>query len=243
MLAPALRPRGVGEILDTAFQLYRSRWKEMATATGVIVLPLLMLEAIAPLEYLGFLESLSNLFFLAASAAVVAIASGAYRGEDVDAVDAIRAVGGRFLSVWGAAIIQGIAVGVGLLLLVIPGIFMAALTFAMQQAVMIEGKTASEALARSQSLAKGHMKQIILTSVMAFIITFTFMIGVGIAIGYFVPSPRLSTLLVNVVLVPLNPLGAAVGTVLYYDLRIRKEAYDVTVAADRLGSVEAAPAL
>lgn len=90
MLAPALRPRSVGEILDTAFQLYRSRWKEMATATGVLVLPILLLEIVVPLNLLGFVERISQLFFLAASAAVVVIAAGAYRGEDVDAVDAIR---------------------------------------------------------------------------------------------------------------------------------------------------------
>ena len=117
MTVPALRARSVGEILDLAFQLYRSRWKQMATATGILVLPLLALEAVAPLSAVPVLDMFSYLFFLAASAAVVVIASEAYLGRDVAAADAVRAAGSRFFSVWGAAIIQFILVMFGLVVL------------------------------------------------------------------------------------------------------------------------------
>jgi hypothetical protein len=239
---PALRPRSVGEILDTSFQLYRKCWKEMAIATGVLVMPLLLMEAVAPINFLPVLERIGNLFFLFASAAVVAIAAGAYRGDDVDAVDAIGQVGKRFLSVWGAALIQGILVGFGLILLVVPGVILAALTFGMQQAVMIEGKTAGDAFSRSKSLASGHMLPILATSVLAFLIVFTFMLAFGTALGYSGAGPRLSTLMINLVVIPLNPLSAVVGTVLYYDLRIRKEAYDVQIATERLETAKPVPA-
>ena len=57
MNAPALRPRSVGEILDLGFQLYRSRWVQMATATGLLVMPLLLLQAVAPVGVLPLLKS------------------------------------------------------------------------------------------------------------------------------------------------------------------------------------------
>lgn len=243
MNAPTLRPRTVGEILDTAFQLYRSRFAAMATATGILVMPLLLVELVAPLNLLGFLERIGNLFFLAASAAVVVIAAGAYEGRDVRAVDAIRAMGRRFLSVWGAAIFQGILVGVGLLLLVIPGIIALAYTFAMQQAVMVEGCTTDDAWQRSKTLSRGSMKPILLTSVLAFVIVMVAMIGVGTVMSFFEAGIRAEALIIDGAMIVLNPLAAVVGTVLYYDLRIRKEAYDVVVAAERLPAAEPVPAL
>jgi hypothetical protein len=241
MTTAALRARSVGEILDLAFQLYRSRWKQMATATGILVLPLLVLEAIAPLEMLPLLQFLSNLVFLAASAAVVVIASEAYMGRDVAAGDAVRAAGRRFLSVWGAAIMQGILIGLGLLLLIIPGIIAMAATFAMQQAIMIEGNTAGDSFERSRELARGHFKHILLTSVLSYLIVFFAMMGFQFLIGFGVSSVRLSILLTNVAQVAINPLYAVVGTVLYYDLRIRKEAFDVAVAAEQLADTPNEP--
>jgi hypothetical protein len=170
MNAPALRARSVGEILDLSFQLYRSRWKQMATATGILVLPLLALEAVASMEMLNLLEGLSNLFFLAASAAVVVIASEAYLGREVSAGEAVRAAGRRFISVWGAAILQGLLIVLGLIFFIIPGILAMAMTFAMQQAVMIEGQTTGQALERSRWLARGEFKHIMLTSVLTWVI-------------------------------------------------------------------------
>ncbi|HYR10471.1 MAG TPA: hypothetical protein VEQ60_22035 [Longimicrobium sp.] len=241
MNAPVLRARSVGEILDLAFQLYRSRWPQMATATGIMVLPLLVLEAIAPLSALPILEQLSQLFFLAASAAVVVIASEAYMGREIAAADALRQAGSRFFSVWGAAIIQGILIGIGMLLLIIPGIIAAAWTFAMQQAVMIEGRTAGEAFSRSQELSRDHFKHILFTSGLMFAIVIFAMIGFEVVLAMGVESIRLATLLRNVALVAINPLAAVVGTVLYYDLRIRKEAFDVAVATERLDNAPAQP--
>lgn len=242
MNAPALRARSAGEILDTAFQLYRSRWTAMATATAVLVLPLLVLQALAPVEILPLLDRLGNLFFLAASAAVVVIASGAYHGTQVDGMEAVKQVGRRFLSVWGAALIQGILVFFGLLLLVVPGIIFAAWTFAMQQAVMIEGRRAGDAFSRSRELARGNLKHILVTSVLAVLIVTVAGIGIAVAIGFAGLGARGSFLAVNLALVGLNPIAAVVGTVLYYDLRIRKEAYDVAVAADRLEAAPPVPA-
>jgi hypothetical protein len=235
MNAPPLRPRSVGEILDLAFQLYRSRWKEMAVATGVLVTPLLLLEAIAPYSLLALLEVASNLFFLIAGAAVVSITAGAYRGQDVDAIDAIDHVRRRIVPVLCAAFLQGLVVWVGFLALVIPGFIALAATFAMQQAVMVEGVGATDAFERSRALASGSYWTIVRTSVMAYLIAFAAMLGASMQMDEVVSNVRLAILLRNVVLIGLNPLAAVIGTVLYFDLRVRKEAYDVEMMTERLG--------
>ncbi len=234
MIPTVLRARSAGEILDMAFQIYRTRWTAMATATAVLVLPLILVEAVAPLEILGFVDLLGNLFFLAASAAVVVIASGAYMGTEVDGITAVKKVGSRFGSVWGAAIIQGVVVGIGFLLLIVPGIIFIAWTFAMQQAVMIEGQSAGEAFDRSRELARGHLKHILLTSVLATLIVLVGAMGLGVMVEMALSGERMVLIVMNLAMIAINPIAAVVGTVLYYDLRIRKEAFDVKILADRL---------
>lgn len=234
MIPTVLRARSAGEILDMAFQIYRTRWTAMATATAVLVLPLILLQVIAPLEILWFLDFVGNLFFLAASAAVVVIASGAYMGTEIDGITAVKKVGSRFGSVWGAAFIQGFVVGIGFLLLIVPGIIFIAWTFAMQQAVMIEGQSASQSFDRSRDLARGHLKHILLTSVLASLILLVGAMGLGMLVAMAVSGERMALIVMNLALIALNPIAAVVGTVLYYDLRIRKEAFDVQIVADRL---------
>lgn len=238
MNAPALRARSVGEILDLAFQLYRSRWPQMAAATGVLVLPIVVLQTFVPLESLPMVEQLSNIFYLAASAAVVVIASEAYMGREIAAMEAVNTMGRRFLSVWGAAIMQGILFVLGLILLVVPGILVLVWTFATQQAVMIEGKRAGEALGRSRSLARGQFVHVLLTTGIALVIVFFAIMGFGLVLALASSSERVLAVGVNLGMIAIQPLFAVVGTVLYYDLRIRKEAFDVSVAADRLAEEE-----
>lgn len=234
MHSPALRVRSVGEILDAAFQLYRAHMTSIITATGLMLLPVLLLQMVVPEELLGVVDRASNIFFIVASAAVVLIASEGYMGRQMDGVTAVKRVNGRFLSVWGAAIIQGFLIGIGFLLLVIPGLIAAAWTFGMQQAVMIEGRKANDSFERSRDLARGNLMHVLLTAVMTLVITFVAVIGVMVVLGSVFTGTRSLNIVSTLVMILLNPLAAVVNTVLYYDLRIRKEGYDVEVYAERM---------
>lgn len=235
MNATALRALSIGEILDTAFALYRRDFAQMVLATGLLILPLLVIEAVVPLQLLPLADRFGNIFVLAATAAVVLMASERYLGRSLSAGAAIKQVNSRFLSVWGAAIFQGVIVGLGLLLLIIPGIIALAYSFAMQQAVMIEGARTNESWERSKSLAEDNFWRIAGTSVMAFVITFVAGIGLALFTGQFFPDPRWNLIATNLMLVLIHPFGAVVGTVLYYDLRVRKEGYDVQLMAEQIG--------
>lgn len=238
----ALRTRSLGEILDTGFQLYRRGWVPMATATIILISPVLLVEALAPVGALGAIDRLMNIFFIAASAAVVLIASEAYRGRSMDAPTAVGRVLRRFLSVWGAAIIQGILIGIGTLLLIVPGIIAAAWTFAMQQAVMVEGAKAGEAFGRSRDLTRGHTWHVLGVIVVAFLITFVPAITMAMlfAPGVVGLGEREGLIALNLVLVLLQPIGACIATALYYDMRVRKEAFDVEVMTQELAAAEGA---
>lgn len=242
MAVVALRSRSAGEILDLAFQIYRRHWAALTGATAALMSPLLLLVAVSPLVALPLLNLFSNLFFMAASAAVVAIASRAYRGDVVDAIAAVQDVVRRFPAVWGAAIIQWVLIAIGLLLLIVPAILLAAWSFAMQQAVMIEGRSAGEAFGRSRALARGHLLHILLTSVLSFLIAMVAILGIGIASAFLPLGERSAAFLVTVAMIAINPIVAVVGTVLYYDLLIRNEALDVGLATERLAKAPGAGA-
>jgi ABC-type spermidine/putrescine transport system permease subunit II len=125
-------------------------------------------------------------------------------------------------------------IGLGLLLLIVPGLIAAAWTFGMQQAVMIEGRKAGDAFERSRDLARGNLMHVLLTAVMTLVITFVGVIGAMVVLGYVFTGTRSLNIVSTLVMILLNPLAAVVNTVLYYDLRIRKEGYDVEVYAERM---------
>lgn len=245
MTAPLLRPRSVGEILDMAFQIYRARWVSMALATAVVVFPVIALQAVMPLVGALILNLLLGLFYLTASGAVVVIASETYMGREIGPMTAVRMAFRRFFSLWGVAFMQGLIVGIGFLLLIIPGIIFSAWTLVMPQAVMIEGADTSDSFERAKGLAEDHVVHVLLTGVMAWVISFLAVITVNTTLTGVVSDAHVLLVLTNAVRAVINPLAAVVGTVLYYDLRIRTEAFDVKVATDRLAEVpaQAVPAL
>ena len=229
MHALPLRARSVGEVLDAGFQLFRSGWTSMAAATLILVSPVLLLLLFVSAETSVFLGALANLFFLAASAATVLIASEAYHGRELSALPAVKQALRRFLSVWGAAIIQGFLIGLGVLLLIIPGVIAMALTFGIQPAVMVEGRSAGDAFTRSRKLAQDSLKHILAVIVVAFLMVGLATVAGGFLSGLLGLSGKVALLADYAVPVLANPLSACITTALYYDMRIRKEAYDMQV--------------
>ncbi|MDQ4027684.1 MAG: hypothetical protein M3214_06490, partial [Actinomycetota bacterium] len=78
----ALPPRAIGEILSTAFQLYRRHWQTLFAIAAVVVVPLTLLEyAVGHWirtqgELLRNDEVLSTSFWRVAAAALVAAVVG-----------------------------------------------------------------------------------------------------------------------------------------------------------------------
>ena len=249
MQSPHLRARSPGEILDAAFQLLRAHFRTVVLSAAVFLVPPVVLGAAAP--QLALLTTILNNFLsLAAGAVVAVVVSDVYTGKEADVGRSIRAVGGRFFSVWGAAIIQGMAMLVGLLLLVVPAFIFFAWTFAMTAIVMIEGRSASESLDRSRALAKGYVLHILATAGVAYLIFWTTMLGAGFAIGVAAEvlgvGAELIEPLAGLALCVLYPFVCVVTTLLYYDLRIRQEGFDLQLLAEHIGEdpqVAAPPAL
>ncbi|HEX2205883.1 MAG TPA: hypothetical protein VHG91_21390 [Longimicrobium sp.] len=232
----ALRPRSTGEILDAGFQIVRQNYITLASAAAVFTLPLVALQlalpALAPLAL--FLQTIVQVF---AAAATVVMVSEIYMGRRPDLNQALGAVGSK----WGALLLAALGTGtlifVGALLLIVPAFIFFAWTFSMPMVIMVEGRGFSAAFDRSRELARGQVGRILASAIVAYVIYMVGAFGIAFLLGAtgLFGTGAVAEAVGRAVAFLLYPLYGAVATVLYYDLRIRKDAFDVEVMTRELG--------
>ena len=263
-----LRPRGIGEILDSAVVLYRARFTKLARVAAFIVVPVQVLSALVllsaqPDHYtIGFTGTVSPQYdassFAVRFAAVIVIAlvtvlstalivavctrivADAYIDRTADARAAVRAVRPRAFAVIGTSLLVLVSEALGLAFCFV-GVVVPFTIFAVAIPVLIlEGVGVSAAIGRSVTLTRGHVLHVlglVLTAqLLASILNIAFAEGVSlvlragggtvaVVIGQSIASAIASVL--------TTPFIATATVVLYFDLRIRDEAYDVQLLIQR----------
>ena len=151
---------------------------------------------------------------------------------------------GRLL---GVSLLFGLLLALGFILLIVPAVlFLASFQFA-TPAVVVEGAGVSQALRRSWELSTGFRWKILgivivvglINSVAGAILAFPLaIVGVvlGAVTGQVVVSEFLSSVASTIAQVITAPLSTIAVTLLYFDLRVRKEAFDLTVMAQELSA-------
>jgi len=238
------RPRTATEIVDATFRICRAHYGALVTVMIVINAPALLLAMFPPTARLA--EVISNMLFTVADGAVIAIVSAVYLGRSAEAGVGFRALEGRVGSLIGASIIRGLAIILGLILLIVPGLYLIAATFAIPMVIVVEGNSAGESFTRSQRLIAGHFWHVARTLALLGAIVFGLFIGVAAVLGImwelFPGGETLFDMLLNISLVLLYPLFSVGGTLLYYDLRIRTEGFDLEMMLDSLNPKSATTA-
>jgi hypothetical protein len=137
---------------------------------------------------------------------------------------------------WGTLVLvslaQGILIILGTIALVIPGILALCWTFAAPMAVVVERLNGTAtALGRSRQLARGQFWHILGTLALGWVIVFVLLIAVGIGTGLIGRliglSDEMSGFLGAWAFILMMPIIGTTSSILYFDLRIRTEAYDV----------------
>lgn len=191
----------------------------------------------------------SFLFFLVIEAALATAISQRYLGRQVTVGQAYRVALTRFWRMLGTSLISGIA----LLLLVLTflgipvAIFLGIRWSFFVQAIVLEGRGVRASLSRSTALVKGTWWRVFGVFIVGFMAQYLVsaipggLIGAIIgAIGALImPNALLTFSAISTVIGSLFGILAApvlptIGTLLYYDLRIRKEGFDLQVLAERL---------
>ncbi|MFN2450877.1 MAG: hypothetical protein ABR541_00830, partial [Candidatus Dormibacteria bacterium] len=108
------------------------------------------------------------------------------------------------------------------------------------QIVMLEGRRALPALGRSRQLVSGSFRRVLgylmLLGILSTIISGILIALVGVAGGLVGPDNQqlFSDVVAAVVAIFVAPITYITLTLLYYDLRIRREAFDVEMLASAL---------
>jgi hypothetical protein len=247
-----LRPLGVGEIVDATFTLYRRRFGPMFSIALVLVfIPFLVsllggcsLDAggtttcTSPIGWLGYI--VGTIGSIVASVAAMLVAAEAYAEVPSDWRRAMRIGVRRTVAIFVAGIAAGVLIAIGFVLLIVPGVFLAVSFMAVMGALIVEGMGPIASISRSWRLVAGERWRVFGAGLLVIIIAII-VFGVASAVVWFILSSGLGVsggmagYLVQQVSTLLSiPLSAAVGTVIYLDLRVRKES---------LGTAELAAAL
>jgi hypothetical protein len=179
---------------------------------------------------------------LATGACFKAVAQ-AYLGEKPRWRDSLGFALRRFHSILWIVILAGILTLIGFVLLIAPGVYLAVAFAVALPVLMTEGLKGRHALGRSRWLVQGRWWKTLLLLVVAGLLA-SIVGGVisGVITGLVVASPDSPVLVFLIGAVAATagalvttPFSAAYHTVLYFDLRVRKEAFDLQLLAQTLG--------
>jgi len=272
----ALRPRGVGEILDASIKLYMRNARTLIGAAAVAVVPLQVVSAVVmvsvynsgqdiPAGYTNLVKAVPRadasaragatgiaalvglLTAVFVAATCVKAVSSAYVERPLSVGESIRFSARRLLPLLAMLIVMYLGLVVAFVLLVIPGIWLFAAWGVATPALLIENLGPFGALRRSRRLVSGRwwstagvlLLAFLMTSILSGIVS-----GVLTAIALTSGTPSvgfavLISLLSGVVSgLVVHPFQATVTTVLYYDLRVRHEGFDLQLLAKQLGLPE-----
>lgn len=254
-----LYPLTVGEILDRAFRLYRTNFWLLIGIAGVILAPFLCLEIVSWIviqdtSIVSLTEGVLTTNLLVG--ALIWAASCVYMGDTVSLNGAYKVALHRFWPMFRANFLQGLAyvpiglafglismAGSGCLAVLIPIVIIYIAYFATRWSVatttvVIETLDGSSGLKRSWLLTAKDFKHILGTVFVAGLLVYLLgslpSVIINFALVRFGDTLQIGHVL-SLVIAQLGsllslPFSAVSIVILYYDLRVRREGYDLELA-------------
>ncbi len=250
-----LRPMTIGTLLDRAFTILRQHFVLLAGITllactlpdvvvGFIQSAIARRYASSTGSVGGVYTSSMIVMFLAYTAAMFsqAVTSQAilalYLGETITIGQAFARARGSFVRLLGLALLSALGLGAAFLLCFLPSAFVAMLWCIATPALVLESLMPAAALRRSSQLLRRHQGRAFVLGLLVFMVFMAIMALLMTPLGVIVasegamrdllPAARTFTSIAgplgNLVVVTLANVLVAV---FYFDLRIRKEGFDV----------------
>lgn len=247
-----LRPLGVGEIVDATFTVYRRRFGPMlAIVLMLVFIPFLVslvggcsldsggiTTCTSPIGWLGYYVGVVG--SMVAGVAAVLVAAGAYADVPSDWRSAMSTGIRRIIAIIAATIVAGVLMAIGFVLLIIPGIFVLVSLAVVWEALIIEGIGPMESIKRSWRLVAGERWRVFGAGLLVIVLMVIFVgvvsavIALILSAGLGVSGGMTGYLVQQVASLLSIPLTAALGTVIYLDLRVRKESLSAAELAAAL---------
>ena len=231
----------VGTVLRRAWRIFTQHWLAFALLVLVGQIPQLVLTTLSitssvpntPGFWVGIMVGIIIVLLLSPiqNAVINLIAFNAMADRPTDVATAFRRAVGWYLPMVGTFVLISLAVSLGMILLVIPGMIVALMFCVASQACIVERIGPITALGRSRSLTKGY-RWPILGLLLICILLFIPFVAIQAVVALMLPS-TLAPLMSPLINALPTAFFAAIFPAVYHDLRVTKEG----ISSDRLVAV------
>jgi hypothetical protein len=214
-------------VLSEAWTLYKRHWRHLLAISFIVyaAVALINMLLVAVLSWLGALiaiiVSLVGLFWVQ-GALVRAVEDLRDGRADLSLAETFNRVKPQLAAIAVAGILAGLCVGLGLILLIVPGLVLMTWWVLIVPVIVLEGTSAGTSFGRSRELVRGYGWGVFGVIVVTILLLIAFGIVLGIVLTPL--ADWLQSLVSNIVSGTLTaPFIALTWTLLYYRLRTAKE--------------------
>jgi len=249
--ATACRPRTGTEIVDASFELLRAHYARLVMISALSYVPVMVvqlavnrsLSSVAVDDPARIVPTLGVLLVSAIAQSLgdgvlTLVTANAYRGHPLDVARATRHTMRRAGGVIAAALRKWISIAFGFAFFFVPGIILFRWYFAIPATVLLENRSSGDAMERSRALAKGEGNKILGTLGLVYVSSVILQLMVSAFFATLLGGRPRGEIAALAFAACLHPLLSVVATLLYYDVRIRREGYDIELLAAELGGAE-----
>jgi hypothetical protein len=217
----------VGRVFSQIFRIYGQQFALLVGGALVVFVPVAIVN--------GILYDAGGFFPTLIANAIALVASYLYQGMVVEAARDIldgrrdQTIGGLFRSAGAVVgtlivvgVLAGIAIAIGLVLFIIPGLFLITIWAVVIPVVVIERTEVFESFGRSRELVRGHGWQVFGVIVLLVIAAIVVQILIAAILGGIFDSVlgfALGALITSLLMAPLTALAASV---IYFELKAIK---------------------
>ena len=258
MSAFEMRPRSPTEIIDAAFEILRRHYFAMITMTAVLQLPFVVINVVlrggsagggalsAASAFGSLFASLLGLISMQLSdGAIIHAVSDVYLGREMSPSRSLTRVWHRLWPLIISGMIRGIASFLAMILFIIPGIYVWSRYATVGAVAVLENRGGNDSADRAWKLSQDRAWHCFATLFVATVI-YLALAGLVMLAAYFagIATPQTGDSAAALIIQQLPPvlfypIVSVVTTLIYYDLRVRKEAFDLEMMANELGAAPA----
>jgi len=235
-MAYEIRAMSLGEIVDTSFRVLRNHFVPLVAISALVNVPFALGQSLIQeasqaadspaLPLFGVSVTFVSLAILSpiVTAAVTGLIGDVYLGRSAQVGAAFRVAFRILLPLLGTSILAGILYVLGMLALIIPGIWFGLGIIALTPIMVIEGSFGMTAIRRSLDLLKGNRGRAFLLYLLVGIVGSILGGTFGLVAG---TAPLVGGLLNGLASSLTAAFLSVLSVVFYFEIRCRKEGFEV----------------
>ncbi len=243
-----LRPRSFGELVGLTFSLSAAHFAKLFPLSLLLSAPGLAMafyqKQMDPVEDAGSILALAlggmligfAIWPLAAAASIKIVASS-YTGTRCSLGEGLAVGLRRLMPLLGCVMAVGLLVGLGTLLLFVPGLIAMTMYYVAPCSVVLENQGVGASMRRSKKLCDGHRWRVFF---LILVVTLLVQVVPGLGLGMLLEMGIIGVgaFLATLVVMAAFAIPSIIApTVVFFDLRVRKEALDVAMLSDLVDQI------